>query len=140
MTDQHISAREAQQIPVWVETVGPGWVALLDRLHHNLLVLDPGYRIESFGTKFGGLRLTVADRFEDGEFDGEFADRAAALTDAAETASERTCESCGNPGRIRLRGAGTDIRMVACCEDCRTAPALPRPPAPSGNEGTATRW
>ncbi|MFF3327783.1 hypothetical protein [Streptomyces sp. NPDC002889] len=53
----------------------------LERLHHDLLALDAEYRVESFAVKFGGLRITVCDRFVVGEFDGEFADRATALTD-----------------------------------------------------------
>lgn len=112
-----------RQIPAWASTVGPGWTALLDQLHHDLLSLDTEYRVESFGTKFGGLRITVADRFEDGEFDGKFADRATALTDAAETTSEHTCEACGASGRIRLRGDGQRTWMQASCENCRA----PRP-------------
>lgn len=89
-----------RQIPAWASTVGPGWVALLERLHRDLLALAVDeYRIEAFTVRFGGLRVTVADRFTGGEFDGEFADPATALTDAAETASEHTCETC------RVRGA-----------------------------------
>jgi hypothetical protein len=64
-----------------------------NRLHHDLSALDPDYRLERFDTRFGGLRIAVAERFENGEFDGEFADQATTLTDAAETASEHTCEA-----------------------------------------------
>ncbi|MFF3404377.1 hypothetical protein ACFYW6_38915 [Streptomyces sp. NPDC002659] len=86
----------------------------------------PSTAVESFGTKFGGLRITVADRFTSGEFDGEFADRATALSDAAETASEHTCEACGAPGRIHLRGDGQRAWMQAGCDACRTlAPLYP---------------
>jgi hypothetical protein len=53
-----------RQIPVWASTVGPGWAALLDQLHRDLTALDPVYRIEEFVTKLGGLRITVADRFD----------------------------------------------------------------------------
>ncbi|WP_435611348.1 hypothetical protein [Streptomyces sp. C10-9-1] len=121
-----LTSPDLRQIPAWSDAVGPGWATLLHQLHHDLLSLDADYRVESFSTKFGGLRITVADRFDAaGDFDGEFADRAAALADAAEYASERTCELCGAPGRIRLRGTGTDIRMVACCEECRIGSAHP---------------
>ncbi|MFI6688445.1 hypothetical protein [Streptomyces sp. NPDC050485] len=95
------------------------------RTHQDLLALDPHYRIESFSTKLGGLRLQVADRFREGEFDGEFADRVAALTDAAESFSEQTCELCGAPGRIRFRGEGPQIWMQSSCEQCRTRPTHP---------------
>ncbi|MCX5357316.1 hypothetical protein OG864_00770 [Streptomyces sp. NBC_00124] len=111
-----------RQIPAWAPTVGAGWIALLNQLHEDLRLLDPEYRIERFGTSLGGLRVTVADRFQEGEFDGEFADQATALTDAAETASERTCETCGSPGRIRLRGDGLRTWMQSSCDACRTLP------------------
>lgn len=134
MTPESSRSAAVRQIPVWVATVGPGWAALLDRLHHGLLALDVDYRIESFGTKFGGLRITVADRFIEGEFDGEFADRATALTDAAETDSEHTCEACGEPGRIRLRGDGPRVWMQASCGNCRV-PAFSRSASPPGASG-----
>ncbi|MCA1221810.1 hypothetical protein [Streptomyces sp. 8L] len=124
-----VPALQGQQIPAWAGTVGPGWAPLLDQLHRDLFALDPGYRIESFAVKFGGLRITVADRFPDGEFDGEFADRTTALTDAAETASENACDECGAPGRIRLRGDGQRVWMQARCETCRTTvTSCPAPP------------
>ncbi|WJV51736.1 hypothetical protein [Streptomyces flavofungini] len=115
----------ARQIPAWSETVGPGWASLLDRLHHDLQAIDADYRIESFAVKLGGLRVSVADRFDEhGEFDGEFADCVTALTDSAETASEHTCETCGSEGRIRLRGDDQHTWMQAICDACRTT----RPP------------
>ncbi|WP_371792911.1 hypothetical protein OG285_31745 [Streptomyces sp. NBC_01471] len=111
-----------RQIPTWAFTVGPGWAALLNQLHHDLTDLDPSYRVEEFATKLGGLRITVADRFVDGEFDGEFADRTAALTDVATITSEHTCEDCGAPGRIRFRGEGAFTWMRCLCDGCRTRP------------------
>lgn len=101
-------------------TTRPGRATLLDQLHDGLLALDPGYRIERFGKSFGGLYLTVADRFKEGESGGEFADRGTALTDSAETASERTCETCGGTGRIRLRGDGPRTWMQSSCYACST--------------------
>lgn len=109
-----------RQLPTWASTVGPGWTFLLDQLHHELSALDPGYRIEEFTTKLGSLRITVADRFVDGDFDGEFADRTTALTDAVVIASEHTCEDCGAPGRIRFRGDGAFTWMCCLCDHCRT--------------------
>ncbi|WP_329143027.1 hypothetical protein OIU91_04765 [Streptomyces sp. NBC_01456] len=123
--DARLTEAPDRQIPTWAPTVGPGWTELLERLHRDLSALDPGYRIEEFSTQLGGLRVAVADRFEVGEFDGEFADRAAALTDAAESASEHTCEACGASGRIRFRGDGTGMRMQSLCEDCRSLGVFP---------------
>ncbi|WP_157880116.1 hypothetical protein [Streptomyces natalensis] len=36
-----------RQIPARAHTVGPGWNALLDQLHHDLLTLAPGHQIDS---------------------------------------------------------------------------------------------
>ncbi|MER0484642.1 hypothetical protein ABR737_41040 [Streptomyces sp. Edi2] len=53
----------------------------------------------SLTTRFGGLRIRLADRFDEaGENDGAFIDAATALTDDAETVFEHTCERCGAPG------------------------------------------
>lgn len=113
-----------QQIPHWIDTVGPGWGPLLDELHRQLLDLDADYRIETFRTHLGGLRIAVADRFTpgDGDFDGAWTDAATQLTDAAELAAERTCERCGRRGTQRFRGEGRRIWIKTLCEDCRHAP------------------
>ncbi|MET9406021.1 hypothetical protein ABZX90_09590 [Streptomyces sp. NPDC002935] len=121
MTTDQTSTSE-RQIPARASTVGPGWAALLGQLHRDLAALDPAYRIEEFATKFGGLRITTADRFEGGEFDGEFADRATALTDAAESAAEQTCEMCGRPGRPRFHGDQHHTWIITLCEICHSMP------------------
>ncbi|MFJ1954557.1 hypothetical protein ACIOGT_25395 [Streptomyces microflavus] len=86
---------------------------------------------ESFGTSLGGLRVTVANRFQKGEFDGGFADQATTLTDAAETSSERTCETCGHPGRVGLCGYGPRTWMQSSCDTCRSLPMQDTAPADS---------
>lgn len=64
-----------EQIPSRLTHVGPGWHPLLRRLHERLLALAADYRLEEFTPKLGGLRIYVADRFDDdGEFDGAWAD------------------------------------------------------------------
>jgi hypothetical protein len=114
--------REDQQLPAWVSTVGPGWAALLERLHLRLLDLAPDYRIERCERNLGGLRISVADRFDQhGEFDGHWADAATQLTDATETASEETCELCGGPGRPRFRGGRHGAWITALCDPCAIA-------------------
>ncbi|WP_405386230.1 hypothetical protein OG596_01450 [Streptomyces sp. NBC_01102] len=136
--DARLTEARDRRIPTWAPTVEPGWTALLDRLHGDLLALDPDYRIERFGMNLRGLRLTVADRFEEGEFDGEFDDRATALTHSAETASERICETCGNPGRIRLRGNGPRTWMQSSCDTCRTLPVRQAAPADTSPASSMT--
>ncbi|UQA97117.1 hypothetical protein [Streptomyces halobius] len=75
--------------------VGPGWTALLDQLHRDLLTLAPDYQLDDLATRFGGLCIHIADRFDEaGEYNGAFMDAATALSDAAETVSEHTCELC----------------------------------------------
>jgi hypothetical protein len=59
------------------------------------------------------MALTVAAAL----FGGEFADRTAALSIAAETASEHTQEIRRVPGRIRFRGDGAGRLMQALCEE-----------------------
>lgn len=124
-----------RQIPAWTSTVGPGWAALLDQFHRDLTALDPDYRIGQFAAKLGGLRITVADRFVDGEFDGEFADRTTALTDALVIASEHTCEDCGAPGHIRFHGDGAFTWMRCLCDGCRSRPRAVAPS--SGHSATS---
>ncbi|QFR91969.1 hypothetical protein GBW32_01540 [Streptomyces tsukubensis] len=108
-------------------------------MHTDLSELAAGYQIESFGAEFGRLRLQVADRYDaDGEFDGEFADAAAALVDAAILASQRTCEDCGAEGRPRFRGDRHRTWIRTLCEHCRVEPAPQDTlgPAPA----TAPEW
>ncbi|WP_438293154.1 hypothetical protein [Streptomyces sp. HUAS TT7] len=80
-----------QQIPDRLAAVGPGWRPLLLRLHDELLALAPDYRLEEITPKLGGLRIYVADKFEDGgEFDGAWADTAGLLAEVAELEAEKT--------------------------------------------------
>ncbi|MBT2398277.1 hypothetical protein [Streptomyces sp. ISL-100] len=95
-----------------------------EQLHRDLLALAPDYQLDSVTTRFGGLRIHLADRFDEaGEYDGGFMDDATALADAAETASEHTCELCGAPGRPRFRGDQHHTRITTVCETCRTYPS-----------------
>ncbi len=112
-----------QQIPDCLSTVGPGWRPLLMRLHDQLLALAPDYRLEELTPRLGGLRIYVADRFDsDGEFDGTWADTAGRLAEAAEVEAEKTCETCGKPGRIRFHGDQHGTWIKALCDDCRGTP------------------
>ena len=84
--------------PVVIDTepvVPLGWEAIVDALRRDLAELDPELRVEQVKQKFGGLRVYVAA--------GDPAVAAAVrerITEA-ESASERTCEQCGRPGRLR---------------------------------------
>ncbi|RKN39184.1 TraR/DksA family transcriptional regulator [Streptomyces hoynatensis] len=118
-----------QQLPAWSHTVGPGWAALLARLHEQLLALAPDYRIESCRRALGGLRIWVAERFdEQGEFDGHWMDAASRLTEEAEARSGRTCELCGAEGRPRFRGGRHGAWITALCDTCAADPRTHAPP------------
>ncbi|MEN8649445.1 hypothetical protein ABCR94_02020 [Streptomyces sp. 21So2-11] len=135
MTTDPTSPTE-RQIPAWISTVGTGWAPLLNQLHRDLLALAADYQLDAFGTKFGGLRIHVGDRFDDdGEFDGDFTDAAAALVDEAEIASEHTCELCGQPGRPRFRGDQHQTWITTACDTCRTRHV--QQAAPVGSAATA---
>lgn len=124
------STGRGDQIPARLTQVGPGWHPLLRRLHEQLLALAADYRLEEFTPKLGGLRIYVADRFDDdGEFDGAWADMAGALVEAAEAEAERTCEACAGAGRPRFHGDqhGTWIRTL--CDSCHMSRTLPAGPA-----------
>ncbi|MFF8641109.1 hypothetical protein [Streptomyces sp. NPDC015345] len=114
-----------RQIPAWASTVGPGWADLLNHLHDELSTLDPAYRIEDFSPRFGSLRITVADRFDGGEFNGEFADRAAALTDAAEFAAVQTCERAASPDDRASMGTSTTPGSSPCAKSAAPGHGYP---------------
>jgi hypothetical protein len=116
--------RHGRQIPDRLASgdVGPGLLPMLIRLHTELAALAPGYRVEEFGTEFGRLSLQVTDGYDaEDEFDGVFADEAAALVDAAVLASQTTCEECGGEGRARFRGDQRRTWIRTPCEHCRTS-------------------
>lgn len=46
--------RHTVQIPRLLRAVGPGWHAVLYRLHDQLVALCPGYRALGVKEKFGG--------------------------------------------------------------------------------------
>jgi len=68
-----------------------GWTALINRLHRDLVVLDPDYRLDQVKEKFGALRFYAA-------FDPVVAERCNELVMAAAHETMRTCEVCGDPG------------------------------------------
>lgn len=75
--------------------LGPGWYGIICRLDADLAKLAPLYEIRQVKEKFGGLRFYV------GGVPETVAEQFRARIRAAETESERTCELCGAPGRVR---------------------------------------
>jgi len=76
--------------------VGEGWQAIVERLHGDLLALDPDCQVAQIKEKFGGLRyyINISEGVED-----ETQRKMYALTYEAEADSMSTCEVCGQPGR-----------------------------------------
>ncbi|MFD4613575.1 hypothetical protein ACFWOT_37055 [Streptomyces sp. NPDC058440] len=105
----------AVQIPCLVRSVGPGWHAVLYRLHGQLVALCPGYRALGVKEKFGGLRVQVDL--------GERAAREAAapFLRAAEADAAVLCEFCARPGRARRRNDVPTGWIKTVCDDCHRA-------------------
>lgn len=84
--------------PVVINTapvVPLGWEAIVNALRRDLTELDPELRVEQVKQKYGELRVYVAAG------DPSVAAAVRDLITEAESASERTCEQCGRPGRLR---------------------------------------
>lgn len=98
------------------------------------------YRLEESTPKLGGLRIYVADRFDDdGEFDGAWADAAGALVEAAETVAEKTCEACAGPGRPRFNVDRHGTWILTLCGSCHTTWTLLVGRVPVGLDCTENR-
>ncbi|EDY55721.1 MULTISPECIES: hypothetical protein [Streptomyces] len=99
------------QIPERLRAVGPGWHPLLERLHAQLNVAVPGYRVTDVSEKLGGLRIHVTAGAQ------SVPDAAMALVAASVTEAAATCEFCGAVGqRARKDLPGGWIKTV--CEPC----------------------
>lgn len=79
---------------------GSGWTPIIDRLHRELIALDPGYVLHQVKEKFGTLRFY-------GEFREDVREVCEALVRSAEIESSRTCERCGAQAACEPSGAGT---------------------------------
>lgn len=102
------------QIPEHLDDVGPGWHPLLTQLHADLLPHVPRYQTIQIKEKFGELRVYLAYEIDlDAKNANARYDAACDLVDAAEAASARICEDCGQPGVAR---GGYWIRTL--CDGC----------------------
>lgn len=86
--------------PVWraVDT-GEGWHDIIRRLHADLIVLDPDYKLYQVKEKMGGLRYYIATSHAYSQDDPVHARIA-----EAEREASVTCEECGEPGMLRQNG------------------------------------
>jgi hypothetical protein len=76
--------------------VGQGWWPIVDKLHQDLLALDPDYQVAQIKEKFGELRYYI---YISEGIDGETQQKMDALTAVAEERSLTVCEKCGAPGK-----------------------------------------
>ncbi len=95
----------------WGLTIGDGWVPLLERLCAGLSLVIAGDDLAEFRAlqvkeKFGSLRFYARGGNE----------RTSALIDGAVYASERICEGCGIPSKIRSRRGWYTTICDACVE------------------------
>jgi hypothetical protein len=75
---------------MWID-VGPGWWPIVTALDEAIAVLYPNYEIYQVKEKYGVLRYYCSG-YRGPEVD--------ALIEAAEAASQVTCERCGHPGQL----------------------------------------
>lgn len=89
----------------WGIEPGDGWFDIIMDLSQTLepYAISDGVRAEQVKEKFGVLCFYVSNYVEPVE----------ALIDAAEDASSRTCEDCGEPGTLRTGGW-----MRTLCDGC----------------------
>ena len=88
------------------ESVNPGWWAILDQFVPQILAVAPDAEIE-VKEKFGRLRVWAGSETVDQTAFYE-------IMDAAETASAKTCECCGEPGQLRTKRRW----MQTLCDRC----------------------
>ncbi|MFF9178982.1 hypothetical protein [Streptomyces sp. NPDC014793] len=107
-------AANGLQIPARLRAVGPGWHPLLNRLHAQLSMAVPGYRLTDVKEKLGGLRVHVAT--------GEqvVPEEVRALVAAAAAEAAATCEFCGAVGRPRSRSDVPGGWIKTACDSCHT--------------------
>lgn len=82
----------------WVEE---GWVPLVEGLYADCIAYDPELIVQQVKEKFGGLRFyfNLSENCSN-----EAGEAIYALVEAAEAASYKICEQCGEPGAPRGGG------------------------------------
>jgi hypothetical protein len=74
-----------------------GWNPLVETLDAELAKISPSYTVRQVKEKFGGLRFYYDPRTDD----PVARQRMQELVDAAEEASFKLCQWCGQPGKLR---------------------------------------
>ena len=118
------------QIPDYLNDVGPGWRPLLLDLHEQLIEAGFSYELLQQKEKWGILRVYISvDGEEHAAFDitipgagtltgrgkgSDTWDRAMVLVLAAEGKSRVICEDCGEPGVLRTER----FWLRTLCDEC----------------------
>lgn len=95
--------------PCW-SYIPDGWVGIIERLHENLVLVAPEYRITQVKEKFGGLRFYTNIGYDP---DGI----ASMIIQHYERESEVTCDVCGERGKIVDVGEGKMPYVASRCEE-----------------------
>lgn len=106
-----LRAKHARILPPDVElSVGDGWLAIIaDSLRAVDRVLEKhGWlaktTVRQIKEKFGGLRIYIRPKNESAHFPPPLAAEILTIRDRAESNSMRTCELCGEPGKLVTSG------------------------------------
>lgn len=91
--------------------VGKGWQPIIEKLHAELLKIDPGYKVAQIKEKFGELRYYFSFS-EDAE--PEQREQMDKLVADAERQANKTCENCGEPAKTKLHRGW----YLTLCDTC----------------------
>jgi len=78
--------------------VGPGWQPIIEKLHAELLKIDPDYEVDQIKEKFGELRYYHHTELTQPAVH----DTMNKLVEDAAQASAKTCEYCGQPAKTKI--------------------------------------
>jgi hypothetical protein len=93
------------------DNVGDGWQTIIEKLHADLLAIDPNYSVDQIKEKFGALRYYVTYDTDNDELRAKMD----ALIVEAENQSAVTCEWCGKPGK----NSASNGWWITLCDPCR---------------------
>lgn len=99
------------------QPVGDGWLSILDTAFNSMSLLVKaghlkGVSVAQIKEKFGSLRLYANPLFNMGTLKDSVFDAFQNICRDAETASNHTCEECGQPGVLR-----TGEWLKTLCDD-----------------------
>lgn len=91
--------------------VGEGWWPLIQNLHDNIVEIDPDYKLDQVKEKFGGLRYYITTSSDVEDYKIRLIDQ---LISVAEHQSYKTCETCGQLGKLRK----DNYWVYTSCNEC----------------------